>query len=888
MTVRNLDRMFAPRSVAVIGASQRPDSIGFRIMQNLREAGFPGPVIPVNPHAESIAGVLACASVAELPIVPDLAVVCTPPGAVPGVIADLGARGTRAAVVITAGLSELSDESGRPLDQAMLEAARPCTLRILGPNCVGLLSPGVKLNASFAHAPALPGRLAFVSQSGALCTAVLDWALSRGIGFSQFVSLGNSADVDFGDMLDYLADDPATEAILLYIEAVTGARKFMSAARAAARNKPVLAVKAGRVAEGARAASSHTGALAGADDVYDAALRRAGIVRVLDIDELFDAVETLARARPLSGDRLAIISNGGGPGVLATDILIMGGGRLAELGDETLSALDAILPGTWSHADPVDIIGDASADRYRAALDILLETQDADAVLMVHAPTAIVDSVELARALVVPLAATTRPVFASWLGADAVAEAREIFEEAGIPVYGTPEDAARAFLHLAQYHANQRALTETPDAVQETAEPDAETARSIIADALAAHRDLLTEPEAKGLLAAYGVPVVETLIAESPDHAAQLANRIGFPVAVKILSPDITHKSDVGGVALDLDRAEDVVAAAANMTDRLHALRPEARLDGFTVQPMARRPGGHELIVGAATDPTFGPVILFGQGGTAVEIVADRAVALPPLNLNLARDLVSGTRISRLLAGYRDRPAADIDAVCRTLLRVSRLVSDFAEIIEIDINPLLADQHGVLALDARVRVAAVDGSAADRLSIRPYPTGLEGRAALGGVELLIRPVRPEDEPLYRALIEALDPADSHFRFFAHVKRLSHAWLARLTQIDYDREMAFLAISHGGEALGAVRVIFDPDNIAAEFAVLVRSDFKGNGLGRLLMEKIISYCRERGTREIMGRVMPENDRMLELVRDLGFVSRFDPDTKAVEVRLALGP
>lgn len=888
MTVRNLKYMFAPRSVAVIGASHRTDSIGYRVTRNLIDGGFEGPIMPVNPKHDAIAGLRAWKDVAAMPETPDLAVVCIPPQTVPGVIAELGARGTRAAVVITAGLSALTDETGRNLEQAMLDAARPHTLRILGPNCVGLLSPGVNLNASFAHAAALPGRLAFVSQSGGVCTAVLDWARSRGIGFSQFISMGNSADVDFGDALDYLADDPETEAILLYIESVSGARKFISAARAAARNKPILAIKAGRVAEGARAASSHTGALAGADEVYDAAFRRSGIVRVLDIDELFDAVETLALAKPCRGDRLAILSNAGGPGVLATDILVMNGGNLAELGAETLAALDAVLPPTWSRANPVDIIGDASAQRYRDALDILMQSPDADAVLFIHAPTAIVDSDEIARGLVEPLSSAKRPVFASWLGADAVAEAKRIFEEAGIPTYDSPEDAARAFLHLTQYHANQQALMEVPRVDSEAFPPDGDAVRRIIDAALQDGRDMLSEAEAKALLAAYGVPVVETQIASTPGEAAAIAKQFGFPVAVKILSPDITHKSDVGGVALDLESAAAVEAAATDMARRLETLQPGARLTGYTVQPMARRPGAHELIVGATVDPTFGPIVLFGQGGTAVEVIADRAVALPPLNLNLADGLIARTRVSGLLAGYRNVPPADRTAIQRVLVQVSRLVADFAEIVELDINPLLADKNGVIALDARVRVQATDADPAARLCIRPYPKALEFRAELGEQDLCIRPVRPEDEPLYRRLIESLEPQDSYFRFFSHVKQLSPKWLARLTQIDYDREMAFLAIDGGreGNAVGAVRVIFDPDHTSAEFAVLVHSRFKGRGLGRLLMTRIIDYCRDQGAHEIMGRVLPENRPMLQLMRGLGFELHTNADERIVEARLPL--
>ena len=717
MSVKHLDKLFRPASVAVIGASPRPQSVGHTVMTNLLAGGFEGPVVPVNPNHSSVAGVPASPGVGDMPITPDLAVICTPPATVPGLIRALGERGTRAAVVLTAGLSALADDCGRPLDQAMLDAAAPHALRILGPNCVGLLVPECRLNASFAHAAALPGNIAFVSQSGALCTAVLDWAQARGIGFSHFVSLGNSADIDFGDVLEYLAGDPSTHAILLYIEGITAARKFMSAARAAARIKPVVAVKAGRVAEGSRAATSHTGALAGADDVYDAALRRAGIVRVLDMEELFDATETLARARPLQGERLAILTNGGGPGVLATDMLVMGGGRLAELASETIQRLDAVLPPTWSRGNPVDIIGDAPGQRYADALDILLAAAEIDALLFIHAPTAIVDSTAIAENIIGKVRDADLPVFASWLGAAAVAEARRIFEDAGIPDYETPGKAARAFLHLVEHRRNQEFLARTPQPAAPAPTPDSDAARSVIRNALEAGRTILTEPEAKAVLAAYGVPVVETRVASSATAAVRLANELGFPVAVKILSPDLTHKTDVGGVALDIETPDGVTAAVTAITRRLAELSPGARLDGFTVQKMARRPRAHELIVGAATDPTFGPIILFGQGGVAVEVIGDRAVGLPPLTMIMARELVSRTRVSRLLAGYRDRPAADLDAVCAVIMRVSQLVSDIGEIVELDINPLLADETGVIALDARIRVETAPADGAGRLCI---------------------------------------------------------------------------------------------------------------------------------------------------------------------------
>jgi acetyltransferase len=888
VTIRNLEFLFRPKSIAVIGASDRQASVGATVVRNVLAGGFSGPIYPVNVHRAEIAGQRAYRDVASLPEAPDLAVVATPPATVPDIINALGARGTRAAVVLTAGLAAASDGAGRSLMQAMLGAARPHLLRILGPNCVGLLVPGLGINASFAHTSALPGNVAFVSQSGGLTTAVLDWARSRGIGFSHFISLGDAADVDFGDVLDYLASDPSTRAILLYIESVRAARKFMSAARAAARNKPVLAVKAGRVPEGARAAASHTGALAGSDDVYDAAIRRAGMLRVDTVLELFDAVETLSRAKPVYGDRLAIMTNGGGPGVMATDALVRGGGRLASLSVESLRRLDQALPATWSHGNPVDIIGDAPAERYVATLEALVQEPAADAVLFIHVPTAIVAAAEIARACA-PLAKSAR-VLACWLGGGALDEARRIFADEGIPAYQTPEEAVAGFLQLAGYRRNQQTLMETPSSAAREFVPDAAAARGVVRAALSEGRELLSEPEAKRVLAAYGIPVVKTRVAANAEEAARIAHTLGFPVALKILSPQVTHKSDVGGVALDLASESEVRAAAEAMARRLAERLPGAALAGFTVQEMVRRPRAHETIVGVAADPVFGPVILFGQGGVAVEVVADRAVALPPLNLALAKDLVSRTRIARLLDGYRDRPPVDREALHLALVQVSQLVVDLPEVAELDINPLLADERGVIALDARLRVAPAAIRGADRLAIRPYPQELEERIGFHGRELVLRPIRPEDEPQHARFLDRTDAEDLRLRFFHTVRRLSHTALARFTQIDYDREMAFIAVARGEggdeETLGVARAIADPDRTCAEFAILVRSDLKGKGLGALLMRKLIRYCREREIGELVGDVFATNARMLALARDLGFEIAPGGDLEVLRVRLAL--
>jgi acetyltransferase len=892
VSIRNLEHLFCPHSLAVIGASERPHRVGTTVLRNALAASFAGPIYPVNPKYDTLAGREAYPSVSALPQTPELAVICTPAPTVPGIIQELGARGTRAAVILSAGMHMPAADGRRTLQQAALDAARPFLLRILGPNCVGLLIPGIGLNASFAHTNALPGRLAFVSQSGALVTAVLDWAKSRGIGFSKFISLGDSADVDFGDVLDYLAGDAETRAILLYMEDVRQARKFMSAARAAARSKPTVVLKAGRAPEGARAAASHTGALAGADDVYDAAIRRAGMLRVLSTEDMFAAVETLARARPWRGERLAILTNGGGPGVMATDAFVCGHGKMAKLADETIGRLDALLPSTWSRGNPVDIIGDASAERYGAALDVLLTDPQADAVLVLHAPTAVVASADIARTLVEVAGRAERNLLACWLGGQTLDEARKICDAACLPTYDTPEEAVNAFLRIVQYRQNQDLLMQVPPSSPVGSPPDRPTAGALVREAMAQGRELLSEPEAKQVLAAYGVPVVATRTAATVDQAVRAAEEIGFPVALKILSPDLSHKSDVGGVVLDLEDANALATAARAMLKRVAELKPGARLSGFSVQAMVHRPQGSEVIVGAATDPTFGPVILFGQGGVAVEVNPDRALALPPLNMVLARELMSRTKVSRLLAGYRNRPAADIDAVCDVLIRVGQLVADIPDIVELDINPLLVDDKGVLALDARIRVRQSDPAASpdDRLAILPYPAELERTIAWQGQAVLIRPIKPEDGDAHAAFVNALDPEDIRMRMFGQLRQLQPSQLARLTQIDYDREMAFIATRPGAdgkaETLGVARIVADPDRLKAEFAVTVRSDLKRQGLGRVLMTMLIEYCRERGIGAIVGDVLPNNAPMLELAHQLGFQRIADAKEDVVRLRLSL--
>lgn len=891
MSTRNLDAFFRPDAIALIGASNEVGSVGERVLANMVGAGFTGAIMPVNPHRSVVRGIICYPDVAALPMVPDLAVIATPPAAVAGALAALGARGTRAAVVLTAGFS--ADPAAPLARQALIAAAEPHGLRLIGPNCLGILASGSALNASFAHLAALPGKLAFVTQSGAIVTSILDWAEAQGVGFSHLISLGDMLDVDFGDLLDYLAGDPGTEAILLYIEAVTDARKFISAARAAARVKPLIVVKAGRHAEGARAAASHTGALAGNDAVYDAVFRRIGALRVNTLEELFDAAAILATGHRPRGPRVAILTNGGGIGVLATDALIEQRGTLAELAPETVAALDGKLPATWSHGNPVDIVGDAPGSRYADAVTALAADPGIDAILALNCPTAIASSEEAARALIQAWGQRSEPMLVtSWVGAARAEPARRLFAAADIPSYATPEQAVRAFLYLIEYRRSQELLTQVPPSVPEEFAPDRARAQRLLAAALADGRAWLTPPEVKTLLAAYGIPTVGGSIAATPEAAAAAARALGGKVALKIVSAQIQHKSDVGGVVLDLSRPETVAAEAAAMLERVRALRPEAHIDGFVVEPMAARRESWELIVGATQDPQFGPVLLFGQGGTAVEVVRDQSLELPPLNMKLAQALIDRTRVARLLHGYRDRAPADLDALALTLLKVAQLITDHAEVLELDINPLLADARGVLALDARVRIAPSALAGPERLAIRPYPQELEETLTLAdGREFLLRPIRPEDEPALRQAFATLTPTQVRQHFAAAAETLEQIDAARFTLIDYDRELALILTAPGSAGrtpvYGLVRLLVDADQEAAEFAIALHPDVTGQGLGHRLMQHSIAYARSRGLRELRGDVMRDNGAMRRLAANLGFVEEH-PSTapESVRVRLAI--
>ena len=883
MTIRNLTHLTAPKSVALIGASPQPGSVGLTVTRNLLSGSFAGDISLINPKYSAIEGRRCFASVNDLPDAPDLAVIATPPAAVPGLIADLGRKGTRAAVVLTAGLGSQS--------QAMLGAARPYCLRILGPNCIGLMIPHVGLNASFAHRAPLAGDLAFVSQSGALITAVIDWAAARDIGFSHVVSLGEMADIDLGDMLDYLATDHSSRAILLYVEAVTHAPKFLSAARRAARLKPVVVVKSGRHAGGARAALSHTGALAGSDAGYDAAFRRSGLLRVKTLDDLFAAAEILARAPQLNGERLAILTNGGGAGVLAADELQDAQGSLATLDAAMIAALDKVLPSTWSHGNPIDIIGDANAKRYTDALHLLLRDAQTDAVLVLHCPIATMSGRDAASAVIEEIRLShsetnlRKPVITCWLGEDAAKEPRELFAAAGVPTFSTTSEAVTGFMQLVGYARAQTELMQTPPVATGKRIYDTQEVNREILGILQSGRTVASALETKGILAAYGIPTNKAVLAKDAAEVRTIAAEVlkqAQACVIKIASPDISHKSDVGGVHLGLQSAISAEQAAGEMLARIKTELPEARIDGFTVEPMISRPHALEIIVGMSIDPTFGPMMLFGAGGVAVEVLRDSALGLPPLDTLLARRMIAETRIASLLAGYRDRPAVDIDGLADVLVRASDLIIAHPEIRELDINPLLVDENGVIAIDARLKLANQQTSPRPELSIRPYPAHLEKTVIIDGIgPVTLRPVRPDDEPRYLPFFAAVSPDDIRLRFFTGRRTFPHAFLAQLTQIDYAREMAFVAIKEGtGELLGVSRLVLDPDRIKGEFGILVRSALQGYGLGWHLMHALMSYARCEGVEEVTGLVHIENRLMLKMASELGFDAHHVPGDPTV--------
>ena len=886
MSTYRLDSIFRPRAVAVVGSQSRPRSVGRAVVENLLASGFSGPIGLVNKHPSPMDGVATVRHLHELPWTPDLVVIATPAATVPQLAAEAAEKGAAAVVVLTAAMG-----SGPGSPAAQLEAlTREKGLRVLGPNCLGVIAPHARLNASLASRFPKAGDLALISQSGAISGGLVEWSMSQPVGFSAVVSLGDALDVDFADLLDYFATDSRTRAILLYVEAIRDARKFMSAARAAARTKPVVVVKSGHGGspQVTPAGSTHTQNLARPNAVYGAAFRRAGLLRVRSLHELFAAARTLGQVRPFQGRRLAILTNGGGVGALSVDHLYEQGGTLATLSEATRDALDRILPVGWSRTNPVDLLTDIDADRYAATIDALLADPGNDALLAVNVPTVLSSSSEAAHAVTRVLSqrpghGTRKPVFTVWLGNDPQAEA--VLDAAQVPRYPNESDAVAGFMHLVRHREVQAALMETPPSLPEDFSPDVALARALVDAALDAGQTWLDPLATTQLLAAYGIPMAPLWRADDADAAARIAAPLlaeGATVAVKILSPDIPHKSDVDGVRLNLANANAVREAAAGILQRARERRPEARIEGVLVQPTVLRPKARELIAGIADDPVFGPVIAFGRGGTAVEVINDQAVALPPLDLRLAHELIARTRVSRVLKAYRDVPAADERAVALVLVKLAQLAADIPEIQQLDINPLLADREGVVAVDARIAVARGralhKGRGHPRFAIFPYPKEWERTIELAdGQPALVRPVRPEDDAMFREFFTHVTDEDLRLRFFQSVRHFSHEFIARLTQLDYARSIALVAIHpRTHEMLGAVRLHADANYEKGEYGILVRSDLKGHGIGWKLMQIMIEYARWLGLKVIEGQVLRENRTMLAMCESLGFTVKLDPD------------
>ncbi len=887
-----LDVFFRPESVAVIGATENPGSVGRTVLWNLLSSPFGGTVYPVNPRRASVLGIRAYPNVKALPERADLAVVVTPAPTIPGIIRECGEAGVRAAIVISAGFKEVGPE-GAALERQVVEEARRARLRVIGPNCLGVMSPLTGLNATFARSMALQGSVGFISQSGALCTAVLDWSLREQVGFSAFISIGSMADVGWGDLIDYLGNDPRTRSILLYMETIGDARSFISAAREVALSKPIIVIKPGRTEAAARAAASHTGALAGSDEVLEAAFRRSGVLRVSNIADLFYMAEVLAKQPRPAGPRLTIVANAGGPAVLATDALVMQGAEVAQLAPETMEALNKVLPPTWSRNNPIDIIGDAGPDRYAKALEIAAQDPNSDGLLVILTPQAMTDPTQTAEQLRPYARIDNKPVLASWMGGTEVAAGEQILNRAGIPTFPYPDTAARAFVYMWRLTYNLRGLYETPVAVaDEKSAADRARAEALIQGARSQGRTILTEYESKQLLSLYGIPTVETRVATGEEEAVRLAEEIGYPVVLKLYSETITHKTDVGGVALNLVDAQAVRAAWRRIRDSVTERAGAQHFQGVTVQPMIRLEG-YELIVGSSIDPQFGPVLLFGMGGQLVEVFKDRALALPPLNTTLARRMMEQTKIYTALKGVRGRRSVDLAALEELLVRFSQLVVEQRWIKEIDINPLLASAERLIALDARV-VLHPPETAEDRLprlAIRPYPVRYVGQWTMDdGQSVTIRPIRPEDEPLMVKFHQTLSDRTVYMRYLHTLplsQRIAHERLTRICFIDYDREMALVAErpdpeTGRSEIIGVGRLKKAHGANEAEFAVLVADAHQGKGLGAELTRRLMQVAADEKLDRLVGDILPDNLVMLRLCERLGFKltrSIEDPVVKA---------
>lgn len=887
-----LHSFFNPENIAVIGASNREESVGSAIMANLLEFGFNGTVYPVNPNRKSVHGVRTYPTVGDIPDRLDLGIIATPADTVSSLVEECGKKGAAGVVIITAGFGETGAEGSRTEEEIVRIAAK-YKMRILGPNCLGFIKPSIKLSASFARRMPPAGRIAFISQSGALCTSILDWAIKHNVGFSHFVSIGSMSDIGYHDLIDYFGSDPGTNSIVIYMESLKHARKFMSAARAFARSKPIIILKAGRSQEGAKAALSHTGNLAGNDRVFDAVFGRAGVIRVDTIGELFNIAKTLSMQERPTGNRLAIITNAGGPGVIATDYLIANDGTLAQLSDETIKKLNNTLPPSWSHGNPIDILGDGGPDRYRQTVEILIQDDQVDGILIILTPQAMTHPTEVAKQVAKVARNAQKTILACWMGEDDVNPGREVLEANLIPIFRVPETAVRSFLIMCRYSKSLDLLYETPSTTPSQFKPRTDEARALIRKILEEGRNILNEREAKEFLSFYDIPVLPGGIATSPEEAGDIADSIGYPVVMKVVSPDILHKTDAGGVRLGIRTREDAIKSYSRIVETCSSYCPEAEIRGILVEKMSRK--RYELLVGSRKDPSFGPVMVFGMGGVAVEVFQDTSFCIPPLNMSLALHVIEETKIYRLLQGYRNIPGVNIESIQFLLYKFAYLLIDFPEILEIDINPFAVDEKGGTVQDARIILDETTRETEIRpyshLIIPPYPQQYVRKVKLkDGTEVTLRPIRPEDEPMEAEMFEHFSEETQRFRFFRIIRDITHNDLARFTHIDYDREMAIIAeYSENGKSkmLGVVRIIADYNLQDAEFAIIVVDQWHGKGLGNLFTDYILEIARERKYQTVTASVLRENHIMLHIFKKRGFSVTVEDDVCNVVLELNPG-
>lgn len=884
MNIHKLDVFFNPKRIAIIGISSNPNSVSGKTLSNLVSGGFRGVVYPVNPDLEAVMGIQCYPSIKELPKTPDLAIICSPSTQVPANVVECGEAGVLGIIIMSAGFKE-TGEGGLLLEQQVKESLKRYEgMRILGPNCLGIISPGNKLNASFAADMPKAGNIAFISQSGALCTSVLDYALEKKIGFSHFISVGNCLDVDFADLIDFLGEDESTSSIILYIESISRARQFITAARSFARQKTIIVYKAGRFAESAKVAASHTGSMASEDTIYDAAFERTGLIRVYDIGDIFDCAALIGMNKIPKGPRLGIITNAGGPGVMATDALLHRKGKLATLSDETMKALNENLPEFWSHGNPVDVLGDARSKRIGKAAQIVINDQGVDALLVIITPQAMTNPMATAQEIIALGQTTKKPILAAWVGGSKMREGINLLNSAGIPAYQTPEQAIRSFMTLVHYSSNLQTLYETPRYVPVDFEKDRNNVRNEFLKAISSSTQVLSEEVSKSLLQAYGIPVSMPRTAKTADMAVKFAQEMGYPVVLKILSPNISHKSDVGGVMLDLRDERMVRDGFKKMWDGVSALCPDAVIEGITVQPMVSSKESVELILGVKRDDVFGTVIMTGMGGTGAELFNDRSLGFPPLNERLARLMLEKLKIYPLITGYRGSSPKDLEKLIESIIRLSHIAVDFPEIVELDINPLLVSEYGVIALDARIVVDTkqdiIDPIRYKHLALHPYPEKYIKRKIIDGQDILLRPIMPEDEPLWLDFLRGCSRESiySRFRYFFHWE--SHEVATRYCYIDYDRELAIVAFAGEGDdhkIIGIGRLIADPDHETVEYAVLVTDSWQNKELGSILTDYCMEIAKKWNLKRFVAQTSTDNSRMIRMFQKRGFSIEYQSDS-----------